>query len=133
VTQTALALVKIPGQTVNATGTGTGVGYLGILMQPLDNNTRTQIGYHDQGGIVIQQVQSGQAADQAGLEPGDVIQAINGKPVNQITDVSGTVKALKPGTMVSLRVWSQGMKKNVEVKLGEQPAALYEENQQLNP
>jgi S1-C subfamily serine protease len=133
VTQTALALVKIPGQTVNATGTGTGVGYLGILMQPLDNNTRTQIGYHDQGGIVVQQVQSGQAADQAGLEPGDVIQAINGKPVNQITDVSGTVKALKPGTMVSLRVWSQGMKKNVEVKLGEQPAALYEENQQLNP
>ncbi len=81
----------------------------------------------------IQQVQSGQAADQAGLEPGDVIQAINGKPVNQITDVSGTVKTLKPGTTVTLRIWSQGVKKNVDVKLGEQPAALYEQNQQQNP
>ena len=45
----------------------------------------------------IGQVQSGQAADQAGLEPGDVIQAINGKPVTQIADVTNTVKATKPG------------------------------------
>jgi S1-C subfamily serine protease len=133
VTQTASALVKTPGQTVNATGSGTGVGYLGILMGPLDNNTRTQIGYRDQGGVVIQQVQSGQAADQAGLEPGDVIQAINGKPVNVASDVSGVITKLKPGTSVTLRVWSQGVKKNVEVKLGEQPAALYEQQQQQNP
>jgi S1-C subfamily serine protease len=133
VTQTALALAKLPGQTVNASGTGTGVGYLGIVMQPIDNNTRTQIGYQDQGGIVIAQVQSGQAADQAGLEPGDVIQAVNGKPVNQVTDVSGLIKTLKPGTTVTLRVWAQGVKKNVQVKLGEQPAALYEQNQQQNP
>jgi serine protease Do len=133
VTQTAAQLAKLPGQTVNASGTGTGIGYLGILMQPLDNSTRTQIGYRDEGGIVVSQVQSGQAADQAGLEPGDVIQAVNGKPVLQITDVSSVVKSLKPGTMVTLRVWSQGVKKNVQVKLGEQPAALYEQNQQQNP
>jgi S1-C subfamily serine protease len=133
VTQTALALVKLPGQTVNANGTGTGVGYLGILMQPIDNNARTQIGYHDQGGIVVTQVVSGQAADQAGLEPGDVIQAVNGKPVNQTTDVSSVIKATKPGQMVTLRVWSQGVKKNVQVKVGEQPASLYEQNQEQNP
>ena len=133
VTQTAMALAKAPGQTVNASGTGTGVGYLGVQLGPIDNNVRTQINYKDQGGVVIGQVQSGQAADQAGLEPGDVIQSINGKQVSQISDVTNTVKATKPGQTVSLRVWSQGVKKNVAVKVGEQPADVYLNQRQPNP
>ncbi|HEX3464189.1 MAG TPA: trypsin-like peptidase domain-containing protein [Candidatus Elarobacter sp.] len=133
VTQTAVALAKAPGQVVNAGGTGTGVGYLGVALQPIDNNARTQINYRDQGGVVIAQVQSGQAADQAGLEPGDVIQAINGKPVNQTSDVTNTIKATKPGQTVSLRVWSQGVKKNVQVKVGEQPADVYLQQQEQQP
>ncbi len=133
VTQTAVALAKAPGQTVNANGTGTGVGYLGVVLGPIDNNVRTQISYHDQGGIVVAQVQSGQAADQAGLEPGDVIQTINGKPVNQVSDLTNAIKATKPGQTVTLRVWSQGVKKNVPVKVGEQPADLYLNQQQQQP
>jgi serine protease Do len=133
VTQTAAQLAKIPGQIVNASSTGTGVGYLGIVMHEIDNDVRTQTGYHDQGGVVISQVQGEQAADKAGLEPGDVIQSLDGKPVNKIEDVSNVVKTLKPGTTVTLRVWSAGVKKNVEVKLGEQPAALYEQQRQQNP
>src|SRR5947209_12427620 len=116
VTQTAVALAKAPGQTVNASGTGTGVGYLGVVLGPIDNNVRTQINYRDQGGVVVGQVQTGQAADQAGLEPGDVIQAINGKPVNQITDVTNTVKATKPCSSLTLRLGSQGLKKNANVQ-----------------
>ncbi len=133
VTQTAAQLVKLPGQTVNASTTGTGIGFLGVSMLPINNNVRTQTGYNDQGGVAIAQVVSGQAADQAGLEPGDIIQTINGKPINQTSDVSNIITKLKPGTNVTLRIWSQGVKKNVEVKLGEQPAALYEQNQQQNP
>ena len=130
VAQTATQLAKAPGQTIGANSTGTGVGYLGVALQGLDNNVRTQIGYHDQGGVVIAQVQSGQAADQAGLEPGDVIQAINGKPVNSPNDVTSTIKGTKPGTTVTLRVWSAGVKKNVQVKVGEQPADVYLQQQQ---
>jgi len=133
VTQIAVALAKAPGQTINANGTGTGVGYLGVLLSPIDNNVRTQISYHDPGGAVIAQVQSGQAADQAGLEPGDVVQAINGKPVNQPSDLTNVIKAAKPGTTVTLRVWSQGVKKNVSVKVGEQPADVYIQQQQQQP
>ena len=130
VTETAVALAKTPGQTVNASGTGTGVGYLGILLGPIDSNTRTRINYREQGGVVVAQVQSGQAADQAGLEPDDVIETINGKAVSQPSDVTNTVKATKPGQSLTLRVWSQGVKKNVQVKVGEQPADLYLDQQQ---
>jgi S1-C subfamily serine protease len=133
VTQTAAALAKTPGQTVNANSTGTGVGYLGVLLGPLDNNVRTQTGYRDQGGVVVGQVQPSGPADQAGIEPGDVIQQINGKPANQPSDVTNVIKATKPGQPVTLRVWTQGVKKNVQVKVGEQPADLYLNQQQQQP
>ena len=133
VTQTASALAKMPGQVVNASTTGTGVGYLGVGLVDITDDVRTQTGYRDQGGVAISQVQSGQPADKAGLEPGDVIQEINGKPVNKRDDLSSLIRTYKPGTTVTLRVWSQGVKKNVELKLGEQPAALYQQQQQQNP
>jgi serine protease Do len=130
VSQTAVALAKAQGQTINGTGTGTGIGYLGVLVQPIDNNTRTQISYPDQGGVVVVRVDPGQAADQAGLEPGDVIQMLNGKAVNQPADVTSVIKATKPGQQVTMRVWAQGVKKLVQVKVGEQPADLYLQQQQ---
>jgi S1-C subfamily serine protease len=130
VTQTASALAKAPGQTVNANSTGTGVGYLGILLGPLNDNIRTQTGYRDQGGVVVGQVQPSGPADQAGLEPGDVIQQINGRAANQPSDVTNVIKSTKPGQPVTLRVWAQGVKKSVQVKVGEQPADLYINQQQ---
>lgn len=125
VSETAAQLAKAPGKTIGANSTGTGMGYLGVLLQAVNDTVRAQIGYKDQGGVVIAQVQSGGPADQAGFEPGDVIQAINGKRVNQPSDVTKIIEQMKPGTTVTLRVWSGGVKKNVEVKLGEEPAELY--------
>jgi S1-C subfamily serine protease len=130
VTQAAGALAKAPGQTVNANSTGTGVGYLGILLGALNDNIRTQTGYQEKGGVVVGRVEPSGPADQAGLGPGDVIQQINGKTANQPSDVTNVVKGTKPGQAVTLRVWAQGIKKNVQVKVGEQPADLYINQQQ---
>jgi len=44
-------------------------------------------------------------------------------------DVSQTIASMKPGTQVTLRVWSQGVKKNVTTTLGEQPVQTYLQNQ----
>ena len=72
----------------------------------------------------------GLAGRQAGLEPGDVIQTIDGKPVNTAQDFVSTIGAMKPGTKITLRVWSQGVKKNVSATLAEQPVQQYLQNQQ---
>ncbi len=106
-----------------------------MLLSPIDNSVRTQISYHDQGGVAVARVEADQPAGLAGLEPGDVIQALNGKPVNQVTDVTNSIKATKPGTNVTLRVWSQGVRKNLQIKVGEQPAEVYlnQQQQQQNP
>jgi S1-C subfamily serine protease len=134
VTQTAAQLAKAPGQTVNAGATGTGKGFLGIQPVDITNNVRTQLGgYHEQGGVAVGQVNDGTPAAQAGLEPGDVIQTINGKPINSASDLVSTVSGMKPGSAVTLRVWSQGIKKNVQATLAEQPVQTYLQNQQQQP
>jgi serine protease Do len=134
VTQSAAVLAKNPGKTLQANSTGTGKGFLGVAPIDITNNVRTQLGgYHDQGGVAVNNVVDGAPAAQAGIEPGDVIQTINGKPINSATDLTSTISAMKPGTQVTLRVWSQGIKKNVQVTLAEQPVTQFLQQQQQNP
>ncbi len=134
VVQNAQVLAKSQGKTIDAAGTGTGKGFLGVAPVNITNNVRTQLGgYHDQGGVAVGTVVPGTAADQAGIQPGDVIQSINGKPVNSSSDFTAAVSGMKPGAQVSLRVWSQGVKKNVQATLGEQPVEQYLRNQQQSP
>jgi S1-C subfamily serine protease len=134
VVQNAQVLAKSQGKTLDATGTGTGKGFLGVAAVDITNNVRTQLGgYHDQGGVAVANVVGGTPADQAGVQPGDVIQSINGKPVNSSSDFTAAISSLKPGAQVTLRLWSQGIKKNVQATLAEQPVEQYLRNQQQNP
>ena len=131
VQQAAATLAAHPGSTVNVNGTGTGKGFLGVALQDITNNVRTQLGgYHDPGGVAVAQVVDGTPAANAGLEPGDVIEAIDGKPVSSSDALRNEISAMKPNTKVTLRVWSQGIKKNVDVTLGEQPIQQYLQQQQ---
>lgn len=131
---TAADLEKNPGKTINANGTGTGVGYLGVALQALDNNVRAQINYPESagGGVVIAQIPPNGPAAKSDLSPGDVIQQLDGKPVNKPDDVINVIKAMKPGQQVRLQVWSAGTKKMVILTLGEQPADVYMQQQEQN-
>jgi S1-C subfamily serine protease len=128
----AATLALSEGKTINASGTGTGIGYLGVGLQPLDNNVRSQIQYPDSAGTgaVVAQMPDNSPAGKAGIQPGDVIQKINDQAVTSPDDVIKVVKGLKPGTTVRLQVWSEGTKKLVVVTLGEQPADVYLQQQE---
>jgi serine protease Do len=132
VRDTAAELERNQGKTINANGTGTGVGYLGVALGNLDANTRAQLNYTpaDGAGAVVIQIPPNGPAAKSDLAPGDVIQKINDKDVTGRDDVINAVKALKPGTSVRLQVWSAGTKKLVIITLGEQPADVYLQQQQ---
>jgi serine protease Do len=132
VRETALDLEKNQGKTINANGTGTGVGYLGVQLQALDANIRAQINYPAAAGagVVVAQIPPNGPAAKSDLSPGDVIQKINDKDVSKPDDIISVVKALKPGQTVRLQVWSAGTKKLVILTLGEQPADVYLQQQQ---
>lgn len=130
VVQTAATLEKNPGKTLGGNGTGTGKPFLGVGLQNLNNRVRTQIGYQDQGGVAVAQVVGNSPADKAGIEPGAVIEAVNGKNINSASQLQQAIAADKPGTTVALRVWYQGVKQNVRVTLGEEPVEQYLQQQQ---
>jgi S1-C subfamily serine protease len=114
--KTAVAdLQRHPGS-----GSTAGVGFLGIGLEALDANVRSQLSYQGQGAAIVSVV-SGSPADQAGLEPGDVIQNIDGKDVSSPADVTAIVQKLKPGQTASLHVWSNGTRQLVEVHVGSAP------------
>jgi len=111
------SLVKNPGAHQ-----GTDTGFLGIYMASLTAGVKNQIGYTGSGGIAVQQVFSGSPADQAGIQPGDVILQVDGKPYNDIKSLHDYIASKKPGDTIRLNVWSQGMKKFVAIRLSETPA-----------
>ncbi len=101
---------------------GTDTGFLGIYMADLTAGVKNQIGYSGSSGIAVQQVFSGSPADQAGIQPGDVILQADGKSFDSVKALHDYIGGKKPGDTIRLNVWSQGMKKFVAIKLGETPA-----------
>jgi S1-C subfamily serine protease len=102
---------------------GTDTGFLGIYMSDLTPGVKNQIGYNGPSGIAVQQVFSGSPADQAGIQPGDVILQADGKQFSSVKELHDYISSKKPGDTIRLNVWSQGVKKFVAIKLGETPAA----------
>jgi len=109
-------LEKNPG-----THQGTNTGFIGASLETVTPQIGVQINYRG-SGVAVAQVISGGPADQAGLQPGDVIQKINGTDVTKTEEVIKAIRATKPGGTVSLNIWSAGIKKLVSVKVQERPA-----------
>lgn len=94
--------------------------FMGVQLASL-SDVRNQIDYQG-NGVAIVGVVGGTPADKAGLQPGDVIQTVNGKEVSSPQDVTKIVHAMKPGQRVEMRVWSSGVKKLVALQLGQAPS-----------
>ena len=81
----------------------------GIGIGDLDSNTRQQIqAPHDVQGAVVEKVAPGSPADNAGLQPGDVIESVNRKATPNASAVKDALSSITNGDSVMLRVWSNG-------------------------
>jgi serine protease Do len=92
-----------------------------ITMTP---EARVQFNGYKGTGVGVAQVSPGSPAMSSGLEPGDVIERINGKDITKAEDATAIIKALKPGSDISMSVWSAGAKKLVSTKVAERPAVI---------
>lgn len=73
-----------------------------------------------QAGALVTGVQPGTPAAGAGLQPGDLITAFDGQPIESMIDLAGRVRPTEPGTRVTLEVVRDGRSLEVEVTVGRQ-------------
>jgi S1-C subfamily serine protease len=72
-------------------------------------------------GVGIEDVQPGRAAAKAGIEGGDVIVSIDGRPIAAVEDLFAELRRLRPGQTVRVVVFRDGERRTVEVTLDERP------------
>jgi putative serine protease PepD len=73
------------------------------------------------GGAQINSVQAGSPADTGGLQPGDVVTAINGKSISSTEQFIETVDTYAPGQKIRLTVNRGGQTKTFQLTLGNRP------------
>jgi serine protease Do len=96
-------------------------GFLGVQPQPLTADMADTLGLKSTKGALIADVVKDSPAEKAGIKPGDVVVALNGRPVNDNNQLTRDVGAIQPGQTVKLDVFREGKDRTVEVKLGDRP------------
>jgi serine protease DegQ len=83
-------------------------GWIGVepqeLTQEMADTFNLKMGQDTLRGIMITGVLQGGPAAKAGIQPGDVITQVAGKPVATVPELLATVAALKPGVSVTFNV-----------------------------
>ena len=84
-------------------------GKIGIEIGNLTTEARQQFNVPEQvHGVLVQNVRSGSPADDAGLQPGDVILEVNRKPSESASQFASAVHQDKDGKELLILVWSKG-------------------------
>jgi serine protease Do len=80
---------------------------LGLAVQPLTPALAQQLGVRATQGLVVQNVQEGSPAAEAGFERGDVIVEVNKKPVKSVAELRESVVKHGKGSPMLFRVQRQ--------------------------
>jgi serine protease Do len=96
--------------------------YLGISMQPLTPSMRPALGADaPEKGALVAEIQKGSPAEHAGVQPGDLIVALDDKPVQDSREVQQAVLQHKVGENVNLTLWRDGQTVRLSVLTAELP------------
>jgi serine protease Do len=93
-------------------------GLLGVVVQAIDAEAARGFDLPDTRGALVNEVNSGSAADKAGVKFGDVIRAVDGQPINVSSDLPPIIGAKAPGTSVRLTILRDGKTRDLDVVLG---------------
>jgi len=94
-------------------------GRIGVGIGPVPTDAVDEFGLKDRNGAVVLNIAPGGAAAKAGIEPGDVIIAYNGKAIRNRDELVAMVTATKPGTTVPVRLVRDRQERNVNVTVEE--------------
>ena len=96
-------------------------GYLGVRMSEVDSDLADALGMKKPYGALINDIEEGESADQAGLMPGDVIIEFDNNEIKFSTDLPHVVGQIKPNTNAKAIVIRDGDEIELDFILGELP------------
>ena len=108
-------------------------GRLGVAIQDVSAPLAAAFGLKTPHGALVSSVEPGSAGEAAGLEAGDVIVALDGKPVERSADLPPRIADSKPGSHVELTVIRKGEEKTLKATVGEFRAAAREAGDEAAP
>jgi serine protease Do len=96
-------------------------GWIGVQIQPVTPEIADSLGLKKTGGALVAEPQKDSPAVKAGIEAGDVITAVDDKPVVDARDLARKIGGMAPNTTVKLAVFRGGADKIFNLTLGELP------------
>ena len=96
-------------------------GYLGVRMSEVDSDLADALGMNKPYGALINDVEEGESADNAGLMPGDVIIEFDNKEIKFSSDLPHVVGQIQPQTKAIGKVIRDGKEIKLKFTLGELP------------
>jgi len=92
-------------------------GTLGIDTQAITPRIAQVLGLKSSDGVVVTRVSNGSVADQADVQTGDVITAVDGKPLRNPQDLRNAEGLLPVGSSVKLTITRSGTPRDITLKL----------------
>ncbi len=94
-------------------------GWMGVSIQNVTPELAKSLGFKQTEGALIAGVENGSPAEKAGLKRGDLVTALNGKKVEDSTNLRNMVAASAPGTKIEVTIIRDGKEKTISLTLGE--------------
>jgi serine protease Do len=97
-------------------------GYVGVSLSELTPDLAQAFGLPaGTKGALVQQVLPKTPAEKAGIEPGDVVTSLDGKPIESSSSLSRGVALVPPGQAVKLGLVRKGSQKTVSLTVAQRP------------
>lgn len=97
-------------------------GWLGVVIQDVDENLAQSFGLKDDKGVLLSNVQAGSPAEKSGLKDGDIVLSIDGVKVDDSSALRNKVALVEPGTKMKMVIVRDGNEQTLFVKAGERPS-----------
>jgi serine protease Do len=97
-------------------------GYLGVSIQPVNEDLADSVGLPHNRGEFVQTVQPNQPAAAAGIKPGDVVVKVDGKDVTPEQTLSYIVANTAPGKRIPVEVIRNGQHLTLTATVGKRPS-----------
>ena len=94
-------------------------GRIGVQIDQVTKDVAESIGLGKPMGALVRGVETASPADKAGVEAGDIIAKVDGKPIEKHSDLPRLVGSIKPGTKIAVTVFRRGATKELTVTVAE--------------